>query len=170
MHGASTFLDTVWGGMMADDESAGGGGLPTERRHGFVDLGERLVRLETQMATVLGEIGMLRPVVHRVVSEITTLVLLGEQHTRDHEAMMQRFDRIGQHLEQHDQRDDDRFTALGGRIEANDKRLTGLESTQAHKVAWRHAMIPAWIVAAATLIAVAFTLFGEHIMGGGAHP
>src|SRR5690348_14783909 len=131
MHGASTFLDTVWGGMMADDESAGGGGLPTtERRHGFIDLGERLVRLETQMATVLGEIGMLRPVVHRVVSEVTTLVLLGEQHTRDHETIMQRFDRMEKRLEQHDERNDGRFADQGGRIDQNDKRISGLESTQ----------------------------------------
>ena len=148
----STFFDDLWGPLPVSDE------MPMERRRSYSDLGERVVRVETKLDTSLGEQALLRPVVHRLVSEVSSLVMQGEQQQRDHKTMMDQLLRFNDHLEQHDQRDDNRFEAANARIAAVEKEIGVVDTHQQHQRAGsEHRLL--WLLAIVSLAGVIISGF-----------
>jgi hypothetical protein len=158
-HSASTFLDEVWAPMSDGDRA--------ERRTGFAEIGERVTRVETKMDIQTGELALLRPIVHRMVSEVSALVLQGEQRQRDHGALMEQLQRFGDHLEQHDSRDDSRFAAHGSLLAGIGARLDAFEADKEGWAAWKRAIAPAVIAAGVTLATAILVLTVQHFSGMG---
>lgn len=104
-----------------------------ERRNDYLNISERTARVETKVDTALGELGLLRPIVHKMVSEITSLVMLGEQQREDHKAMMAQVGHFADGLAQHDIRDDNRFEAVGVRLNAVEREIGTLHGRHDHE-------------------------------------